>query len=91
MISTSKGISQRIRLHMDQIVAELRGASTSVETQGLAVAEMTEVLKTALADRNRFDAALTGAIGSLDKATQRTPDGELTGGLSSVKNGYRRF
>ena len=44
--------------------------------------EMTEVLKTAFSNRNRFDAALSGAIGALDKAAQRVPDEELTGGLS---------
>src|SRR5437879_3259434 len=85
MISTSMGISQRIRSHMDQIVAELGGASASVETQGIAVAEMTEVLKKALADRNRFDAALTGAIGLLDRTAEKAPDGEATMGLSCAE------
>src|SRR5437879_10211673 len=85
MISTSMGISQRIRSHMDQIVAELGGASASVETQGIAVAEMTEVLKKALADRNRFDAALTGAVGALDRVAEKAPDGEATMGLSCAE------
>src|SRR5207244_3200614 len=35
VISTSAQISRRIRSHMDQIVAELRGASSAVENDGL--------------------------------------------------------
>src|SRR5437868_12603265 len=67
---------------MDGIVGCLRGAASAVENEGLAVAEMTEVLTPACSNRNRFDAATSGAIGALDRAAQRAPDEELTGGLS---------
>src|SRR5438309_8622274 len=82
MSSTAAEISQDIQSCMDRIVARLRGAASAVENEGLAVAEMTEVLKTAFSNRNRFDAAISGAIGALDRAAQRVPDEELTGGLS---------
>src|SRR5207237_2189756 len=73
---------QLIRSVMALIVDPLRRAANSVQNEGLAVAEMTEVLKPAFSNRNRFDAAISGAIGALDKAAQRVPDEELTGGLS---------
>src|SRR5207237_3849289 len=82
VISTSAQISRRIRSYMDQIVTELRGASTGVENDGLTVYGMTEVLKSAMSDRNRLEAALTGGIGALDRVAERAPDGELTAGLS---------
>src|SRR5438309_5480050 len=88
MISSSAAISRRIRSHMDQIVAELRRAGSAVENDGLSVHGMTEVLKSAMSDRNRLEAALTGGIGALDRVAERVPDGQLTAGLSSVKNGY---
>src|SRR5207253_7386105 len=80
--SATVEISRGIQSGMDQIVAALGRAASSVDKEGLPVAEMTEVLKTAFSNRNRFDAALSGAIGALDKAAQRVPDEELTGGLS---------
>ena len=67
---------------MDQIVAELRRAGSAVENDGLTVHGMTEVLKSAMSDRNRLEAAVTGAIGALDRVAERVPDGELTAGLS---------
>src|SRR5438309_3076344 len=82
MSSTAAEISKRIQSRMDGIVADLRGAASEMQNDSLAVAEMTEVLKTAFSNRNRFDAAISGAIGALDKAAQRVPDEELTGGLS---------
>jgi hypothetical protein len=42
----------------------------------------------AFSNRNRFDAAVSSAIGALDRATEKAPEGELTMALSSVKNGY---
>jgi hypothetical protein len=75
---------------MDQIAADLRSTAVSVENDSLALAQMTDVLKVAFSNRNRFDAALTGAVGALDRVAERAPDGEQTAGLSSVKNGYRR-
>src|SRR5438105_15496235 len=82
MGTTLAEASRGIQSCMDQIVAHLRGAASSVDKEGLPVAEMTEVLKTAFSNRNRFDAAVSSAIGALDKAAQRVPDEELTGGLS---------
>src|SRR5207237_4684117 len=82
MGSVRAEVSASIRSHMDGIVADLRRAAGAVENERLAVAEMTEVLKTAFCNRNRFDAAVSSAIGALDKAAQRVPDEELTGGLS---------
>src|SRR5437016_4840479 len=83
--STAMEVSRDIRSGMDQIVAALGRAAVSVGNEGLAVAEMTEVLKTAFTNRNRFDAALSGAVGALDRAAQRVPDEELTGGLSCAE------
>ena len=82
MGSTTAEVSKRIQSCMDQIVAELRGAASEVRSDRVSVFEMTEVLKTAFANRNRFDAALSRAVGALDKATEQAPDGELTVGLS---------
>jgi hypothetical protein len=75
---------------MDQIVAELRGASSAVANEGLSVHGMTEVLKATMSDRNRFEAALTGGIGALDRAAERVPDGQLTAGLSCAQYGDHR-
>ena len=66
---------------MDQIIAALRGAA-GVENDGLGPDELTDVLKTAFSQRNRFDSALTGLIGTVDRVTDRAPGGELTAGLS---------
>src|SRR5438309_9090610 len=82
MISSSAQISRRIRSYMDQIVTELRGASSAVENDGLSVYGMTEVLKSAMSDRNRLEAAPSGGIGALDRVAERAPDGQLTAGLS---------
>src|SRR5207237_1984008 len=64
---------------------ELRSAASEVRSGGVSVFEMTEVLKTAFCNRNRFDAALSRAVGALDRATQRAPEGELTMGLSCAQ------
>jgi hypothetical protein len=72
---------------MDQIIAVLR-VGAAAENDGPDADELTDVLKVAFSQRNRFDAALTGAVGALDRVAEPAPDGELTWGLSSVKNGY---
>ena len=41
----------------------------------------TEVLEAAFSRRNRIDAAVTGAVGALDRAVSRVPDQRLTAGL----------
>jgi hypothetical protein len=53
-----------------------------VEDDGLCADELTEVLKVAFSQHNRFGAALTGAVGALDRIVEKAPGGELTGGLS---------
>src|SRR5213080_4463089 len=73
MSSTTAEISREIQSCMDQIVARLRSAASEVRSDRVSVFEMTEVLKTAFANRNRFDAALSRAIGALDKATEQAP------------------
>jgi hypothetical protein len=80
MGSGAAEISKRIRSCMDQIVADLRGAADPTEDDGLGPDELTDVLKVAFSNRNRFDAALTGTVGALDRVAERAPDGELTGG-----------
>ena|SRR2546425_795361 len=89
MGSYAAATTRSIQSCMDQLVATLRGAAAAVESESLDVGEMTDVLKEALSNRNRFDAALTGAIGALDRVAERVPDGELTGGLSCAKYGYQ--
>jgi hypothetical protein len=71
MSSASAEIGQRIRSHVDEIAADLRHASVALESGDLTVAEMTHVMTTAFT--NRMDAALTGAIGALDRAAQKAP------------------
>jgi hypothetical protein len=73
---------------MDQIVAVMRGAAAAVDNDGLSPDGLTGVIKTAFSKRNRFDAAVTGAVGAPDRIVETAPGGELTGGLPSVKYGY---
>ena len=70
--------SQLVHSGAQQIVDGLRRAAVA----GLDVDDLTEVLKVAFSEDNRFHAALTGAIGALDAAAEKAPDGELTVGLS---------
>jgi hypothetical protein len=73
MSSVAADVSQRIQSCMDQVVAALRGAAASMENDGLTPNELTDLLKVAFSNRNRFDAALTGAVGALDRATEKAP------------------
>src|SRR5437879_11718242 len=82
MGSTATEISERIRSGIQQAVDGLRSAASAVEDDSLGIYGMTVVLKEALSDRNRLEAALTGAIGALDRVAERVPDGQLTAGLS---------
>ena len=84
MSSCAAEVSQRIQSHMDQIVTDLRCAATSVGNERFAVGEMTELLKAAFTNRNRFDAALSGAIGALDEAVEKA-DGRASMGLSCAE------
>jgi hypothetical protein len=82
MGSTVAEASQRIQSCMDQIVADLRSAAAAAEDDCICPNGLSDVLKVAFSNRNRFDSALTGAIGALDRVAERAPDGELTAGLS---------
>ena len=82
MGSAAAEVTERIRSCMDQMVAALRTAAAAVEKDGLSANEMTDVLRVALSSRNRYDAALTGAVGALDRVAEKAPDGELTMGLT---------
>jgi hypothetical protein len=68
--------SQLIRSGAQQIIDGLRRAAVA----GLDVDDLTEVLKVAFSEDNRIHAALTGAIGALDAAAEKAPEGELTYG-----------
>ncbi len=61
-----------------QIVGALRRAAA----EGLDVEGLTDVLKVAFSCRNQVDAAVTSAIGALDQAAEKAPDGEVTMALS---------
>src|SRR5919197_5847256 len=84
MGSTLAELSQGIRSGMDQIVASLHTASAELG-DGLGAGEFTELLKVAFSDRNRFDAALTDAVGALDAAVEKAPDGRATMALSCAQ------
>ena len=78
MRTVAADYSQLIASGAQQIIDRLRRAAVA----GLDVDDLTEVLKVAFSEDNRIHAALTGAIGALDAAAEKAPDGELTVGLS---------
>src|SRR3989442_1021310 len=82
MDSIAAGVLPRLPAHIGEIVADLPCTACAVNDQTLSVPEMADVVRVAFSNRNRLDAALTGALGKLDAVTQRAPDDELTGGLS---------
>jgi hypothetical protein len=65
--STAAELSKLVQSGAEQAVSALRRAAA----EGLDVDEMTDLLRVAFAQRNRLDAAVTGAIGALDQATAR--------------------
>ena len=69
---------QLVEAGSQQIVGALRQAAA----QGLDVEGLTDVLKVAFSCRNQVDAAVTSAIGALDQAAEKAPDGEVTMALS---------
>src|SRR2546427_5146286 len=77
MRTATADLTQRLRSATDQLVGVLRDATDSLHAE-----ELTDLLKIAFTQRNRFDAGLTGAIGALDRAAEKAPDGELTMGLN---------
>src|SRR6202011_3994231 len=78
MRTTTPEFSELVRSGCQQIVGGLRGAAS----EDLDTDELTDLLKVAFSCRNQIDAALTGAVGALDRATEKAPDGELTMALS---------
>jgi hypothetical protein len=78
MRTTTAELSQLVRSSSQQLVGALRLAAS----EDLDADELTDLLKVAFSRRNQIDAALTGAIGALDRTTEKAPDGELTAGLS---------
>jgi hypothetical protein len=71
-------LSRRLRSASREIVDVLRGAVSD----GLDTEQLTDLLKVAFVGRNQIDAAVSKAIGALDRAAAKAPDGDLTGGLS---------
>src|SRR5437773_9895722 len=71
-------LSQRIRSGIEEAVDALRSAAGGDFDAG----ELTDLLGVAFSHRNRLDAALTGAVGALDRVAEKAPDGELTMGLT---------
>ena len=83
MGSTIAELSQGIRSGMDQVLTNLRTASAELG-DGLGAGEFTELLKVAFSQRNCLDAALSGAIGALDKAVEKA-DGRASMALSCAE------
>lgn len=65
---------QLVEAGSQQIVGALRRAAVD----GLDVEGLTDVLKVAFSCRNQVDAAVTGAIGALDRTAEKAPHGEVT-------------
>ena len=80
MGSTTAELKQRIEAGTRLIVDALRAAAAEVSDGGEA-GEATAVLQAACSRRNSIDAAVTGAVGALDRAVSRVPDQRLTAGL----------
>jgi hypothetical protein len=71
-------LSERLRSASKEIVDVLGRAVRD----GLDTEQLTDLLTVAFVGRNQIDAAVSKAIGALDRAAAKAPDGELTGGLS---------
>ena len=78
--TTAAELRQRIEAGTRLIVDALRAAAAEVSDGG-EVGEATAVLQAAFLRRNSIDAAVTGAVGALDRAVSRVPDQRLTAGL----------
>jgi hypothetical protein len=85
MGSTTAELAELIRSGSQQVVGALRCAVGD----GRNTDELTDLLKVMFTQRNQIDAAVFSTIGALDRAAEKAPGSELTGGLPSVKNGYR--
>ena len=83
MRTTAAELSELLQSASQQVVGVLRRAASGVD--GLDTDGLTDLLKVAFTQRNQIDAALTGAIGALDVAAEKTPDGEATMALSCAE------
>jgi hypothetical protein len=86
MDTGTAGLSERLRSASREIVDVLHGAVSD----GLDTEQLTDLLKVAFLGRNQIDAAVSKAIGALDQAARKAPDGELTAGLSCAQYGDHR-
>jgi hypothetical protein len=68
--------------HLRSASKEFAGVLRSAVSDGLDTDELTELLKVAFTQRNQMDAAVSSAVGALDRAVAKAPGGELTAGLS---------
>jgi len=80
MRTVTAELSQRIQSGAQEIVGALRQAATGNEP--LDTEDLTDLLKVVFSNRNQIEAAITGAIGALDQACEKAPDGEATMALS---------
>jgi hypothetical protein len=78
MRTSADELTQLVQSGTEQVVGALRRAAAD----GLGASELTDLLRVAFSHRNRCEAAITGVVAALDRATQQDPDGELTMGLS---------
>jgi Domain of unknown function (DUF222) len=81
MGSIAAELSQVLQAASERFVGALGRAAAD----GLDVNDLTDLLKAAFSQHNRMQAALIGAIGALDQATQKAPDGETTMALSCAE------
>jgi hypothetical protein len=80
MRTATAELSQRIQSSSQEIVCALRQAA--IGNERLDIKDLTDLLKVVFSNRNQIDAAISGAIGALDQACEKGPDGEATMGLS---------
>ena len=75
--------SELVRSGIDQTIGALCGAAGELGDR-LDTDDLTDLLKVAFTQRNRLDAALTGAVGALDEAVEKA-DGRASMGLSCAE------
>src|SRR5215472_12202217 len=78
MSSIAAELADLVESGSQRVVTALRCAAAD----GLGVKDLTDLLQVAFNQRNQIDAALTGAIGALDRAAEEAPDLASTMGLS---------
>src|SRR5437879_3547655 len=83
MRTATAELSELLQSAAQQFVGVLRRAASGVD--GLDTDGLTYLLRVAFTQRNQIDAALTGAVGALDRVAEKAPDGEATMGLSCAE------